>query len=286
MGVAIATCAGTSVDTEDQALLDRALADLGIASELIAWDAADDDWSAFDLVVVRSTWDYTERLADFLAWASSVPRLANPASVLAWNTDKRYLADLAAAGVPTVPTTFLGAGEELVVPDAAHLVVKPSVGAGSMGAEKFAAADHRAAQAHLDRLVADGSVAMVQPYLDRVEAEAETGIVLIDGTPSHAIAKGAMLVVSELDRSGLFRAEAIEPREPSDAELAVARTAMEAAGQILGLDGPLLYARVDLLPTDAGPVVIELELTEPSLFLATSAGAPDRLAAAIARAIA
>ena len=286
MGVAIATCAGEGVDTEDQALLDRALADLGIASELVAWDAPDVAWDRYDLVVVRSTWDYTERLGEFLAWAEQVPRLANPASVLAWNTNKRYLADLAAAGVPTVPTAFLAAGDELVVPDAAHLVVKPSVGAGSMGAEKFAAADLLAAQAHLYRLVADGSVAMVQPYLGRVEAEAETGIVLIDGTPSHAIAKGAMLVVSELDRSGLFRAEAIEPRVPSDAELAVAKAAMEAAGQILGLDGPLLYARVDLLPTDEGPVVIELELTEPSLFLATAPDAADRLAGAIARAIA
>ena len=249
----------------------------------MAWDAPDADWGTYDLVVIRSTWDYTERLPEFLTWAASVPRLANPADVLAWNTDKAYLVDLAAAGVPTVPTEFLTASDALVIPDAEQFVLKPSVGAGSMGAEKFAAHETAAAERHLARLVEGGATAMVQPYLDRVEVEAETGIIVIDGVVSHAIAKSAMLVVSELDRSGLFRAEAIEAREPDADELDVARAALEVASAHLGLAGPLLYARVDVLPTRDGPVVIELELTEPSLFLSTAPGAADALAEAIHR---
>lgn len=284
--VAIATCGGEPVDAEDQAFLDAALARQGVRSDLIAWDADDADWDRYDLVVIRSTWDYTERLEEFLAWAASVPRLANPFEVLAWNTDKRYLADLADAGVPTVPTRFLVAGDELVIPDAEHFVVKPAVGAGSMGAEKFAAAEATAARGHLEGLVAGGATAMVQPYLDQVEVDAETGVIVIDGSVSHAIAKGAMLVVAEMDRSGLFRAEAIEAREATTAELEVVDAALSVARAHLGLSEPLLYARVDLLPTDDGPVVIELELTEPSLFLSTAPGAADRLATAIARSLA
>jgi len=282
--VAIATCGGEAVDVEDTALLETALAKRSLRSSLVPWDAEGVDWDAFDLVVVRSTWDYTERVDDFLAWARSVPRLANPAAVLAWNTDKRYLADLAAAGVPVIPTRFVDRVEDLVAPEADQLVIKPSVGAGSMGAERFSATDLPAARRHLAGLLARGATAMVQPYLDRVEDEAETGIIVIDGVVSHAIAKGAMLAVAELDRSGLFRAEAIEPRVPSAAELAVAEATLAAASDHLGLAAPLLYARVDLLPSEAGPVVIELELTEPSLFLTTAPEAADRLAEAIAAA--
>ena len=283
--VAIATCAGEAVDSEDQALLDSALAARGIEVTLAAWDDPSTDWSSFDLVVIRSTWDYTERVTAFLMWAATVPRLANPASVLAWNTDKRYLADLAAAGVPIVPTVFIDDAADLVVPDAAHFVVKPAVGAGSMGAEKFPAAALEEARAHIARLVRGGATAMVQPYLDRVESEAETGVIVIDGVVSHAIAKSAMLVVAELDSSGLFRAEAITERVPRADELVVTEAALAAASAHLACSAPLLYARVDLLPTEDGPVVIELELTEPSLFLSTAPGSADRLAAAIARAI-
>ena len=283
--VAIATCEGEAVDTEDQALLDAALSAQGIVSSLVPWDAEGIDWGRFDLVVIRSTWDYTERVATFLDWAASVPRLANPAPVLAWNTDKRYLADLAAVGVPVVPTDFVEDPARLVVPEGPHFVVKPTVGAGSMGAAKFAATQGEDARRHLSQLVASGGTAMVQPYLDRVESESETGIVVIDGRVSHAIAKSAMLVAAELDRSGLFRAEAISARLPRADELAVAEVALSAASAHLGLAEPLLYARVDLLPTEDGPVVIELELTEPSLFLSTAPRSADRLAEAIARAV-
>ncbi len=279
--VAIATCAGEAVDEHDSSLLTAALATRGIDARLVAWDAPGIDWDDHDLVVVRSTWDYTERLEEFVAWARSVPRLANPAEVLAWNTDKHYLADLAAAGVPVVPTTFASCVDDLVVPEAEQFVIKPTVGAGSMGAARFAADDLEAAATHLASLVDRGAVAMVQPYLDQVEVDDETGIVVIDGVVSHAIAKGAMLVVDEMDRSGLFRAEAISPRTPSTEELHVAEAALAAALAHLGMPGPLLYARVDLLPSPDGPVLIELELTEPSLFFEMAPLSADLLAMAI-----
>jgi hypothetical protein len=122
---------------------------------------------------------------------------------------------------------------------------------------------------------------MVQPYLDAVDTLGETALIFFDGVFSHAIRKGPLLARGiEGDKfEGLFVQEQIDPREPSDAERRVARQVIDA---IPG--GPCLYARVDLIPAASGePVLLELELTEPSLFLSHSAGAPDRLAAAIAR---
>lgn len=283
--VAVATSSTGPVADVDQPLLSTALEILGIGTELVEWDDPSVDWDRFDLTVVRSTWDYADRRDEFIAWAASVPRLENPASVLAWSTDKHYLADLEAMGVPIVPTTFVDDVAGFVVPDADRFVVKPAVGAGSAGAARFEAHDTAAAADHLAGLLAGGGTALVQPYLEMIDEASETGVIVIDGEVSHAIAKAPMLGVSEADRSGEFRTEAISPRQPEVLELGVAERALRAAGAQLGLRSPLLYARVDLLPTPTGPVVIELELAEPSLFLATSLGSADRFAMAIAGAL-
>lgn len=282
--VALVTCSRLpGLDTDDRLLLEP-LAARGVRVTAAIWDDPDVDWDRFDLCIVRSTWDYTERRDQFVEWALSVPRLINPADVIEWNTDKHYLADLAAAGVPTVATTWISSLEKVALPADGAYVLKPAIGAGSMGAGLFdlrGAADHERARRHAERLLAAGQTVMVQPYLAAIEESGETGVIFIDGTFSHAIRKGVMLgpqSVEEVDE--LYKKETIDARVPTASEIDVARRTLDA---VPGGSGRLAYARVDMIPGANGePLLIELELTEPSLFLATAPGSEVRFAAAIA----
>ena len=269
MQVALAGCSGYA-DPDAPLLLD-ALGRIGVAAESAAWDAPV-DWSAYDLVVVRSTWDYVGRREEFLSWADTVPRLANPASVLRWNTDKRYLARLAAAGVPVVPTTYVDGG---FTPPVGEYVVKPTVSAGAADTARYGPDDGGAAADHVARLLADGREVMVQPYLPSVETRQETSVLYLGGEFSHGARKGRVLTGTAALSPEQWDLGA---REPSAAELALAEQVLAA------VDEPLLYARVDMLEGDDGPVLLELELTEPFLFLGYDEGAADRFAAAIAAA--
>lgn len=285
MTVVIATCADLPTGDEDGDALIAALAERATPARWQVWNDPNASWSD-DLVVVRSTWDYTGDREGFLSWARSVPRLVNPAEVIAWNSDKSYLTDLADAGLPVVPSAFVAVGESAVFPTGEDFVLKPSVGAGSMGAGRFGADAHAPARAHVTALHDAGRTVLIQPYLGDVDTAGETALVYLDGEFSHAVGKGAMLspqVRNPLDAvSGetLFAVEHITRREPSVAELDVGARAMQVLRERLGAD--LLYARVDLLPTSDGPVLIELELVEPSLFLGYDDEAVHRLAAAIA----
>lgn len=285
MTIAIATCSMLPDGDEDAALLRDALAALGVGAQWCVWNDTDVDWDAYDLVVLRSTWDYTSEHDDFLRWVGSLDRVVNGADVVAWNSDKTYLRDLGAAGVPVVATTWSAPGEPVVLPDGVEFVVKPSVGAGSMGVGRFTAGDHEPALAHASRLHAAGRTVMIQPYVTDVDTVGETALVYLGGRFSHAIRKAAMLPsasVNEL-RLGysrtLYVEEKISAREPSSAELALGERVVDF---VRSRFGDLVYTRVDLLPADQGPVVIELELVEPSLFLEFADGAAGRAAAAIA----
>lgn len=280
--VALATCAALPGGDEDGERLDAALGRRGLTARWQVWNDPAAEWND-TLVVVRSTWDYTNSLADFRAWTSGIRHLANPAEVIAWNTDKTYLLDLASADVPVVPTVVARPGETAELPDGVEFVVKPSVGAGSRGAGRFAAGDFVAARAHLAELHALGRTALIQPYLGDVDEHGETALIYVDGVFSHSIAKGAMLpagVVHPHTSGPLFVRENITERTPSAAEMAVGTQVLSALRERYGYD--LLYVRVDLLPSPDGPVLVELELTEPSLFLGYAEGAADRFAAAIA----
>ena len=171
------------------------------------------------------------RRDDFLAWASSVPRLANPADVIEWNTDKRYLGELAAAGLPVVPTTWLSPGDVVVLPGSGRHVLKPAVGAGSLDAAAFSMHDaHEAAvaQAHVARLLATHQTVMVQPYLDAIDEHGETGLIFIGGEFSHAVNKSAMLAHERELIGGLYKEESIEPSIPTAAELESGARALDA----------------------------------------------------------
>jgi hypothetical protein len=174
MRIALATCSAFPDGDEDFPALVSALAALDAEAVPAVWDDGGVDWGSFDLTVIRSTWDYPLRYAEFLAWTRRVPRLANPAPLVAWNTTKTYLRDLAGAGVPVVPTRWYEPGDggngQFEPPAAADYVVKPAVGAGSRDVGRFrAGADDGAAARHLAGLLAAGRTVMVQPYLEGVD---------------------------------------------------------------------------------------------------------------------
>jgi glutathione synthase/RimK-type ligase-like ATP-grasp enzyme len=271
MRLAIITCADTDVDADSPILLD-ALTALHVEAALVVWNDPSVDWSSFDLNVIRSTWDYATQREAFCSWARETPRLRNNANVIAWNTDKHYMQSLAAHNVPLIPTTFLEVGEPLTVPHG-EFVVKPAVGAGSMGADRFHVDDVERARAHVASLHADGRSVMVQPYVDAIDTEGELALIFSRGQFLHAMRKGAMLRTSALDRTALFRAEQMERTTAPDDALLVAHAALAACGF-----SDLLYARVDLVRYRGEWVLMELELTEPSLFLSYSDEATARFA--------
>jgi glutathione synthase/RimK-type ligase-like ATP-grasp enzyme len=262
---------------------------MGVATAMVVWDDPSVDWSEFDLAVLRSTWDYPPRRHEFLGWAAGVPRLANPFDAVRWSTDKRYLLELATAGLDVVPSWFAAPHERDVLEvalaaagDAGEgIVVKPAVGAGSIDAARYALGDPDGrARQHAERLMAAGRTVLIQPYLRSVEAGGETAVVLIGGSYSHAVRKGALLD-GRAQVDGLFKQETVTPTHAAADERALAVRTLEMAP---GAGGDLLYARVDLLVrADGSPVVLECELVEPSLFLDQSPGAAARFAHAVHR---
>lgn len=278
--VALVTCGELAELDPDERLVIPALAARNVRAEPVVWDDPSADWASYDLAIVRSAWDYVDRRDDFLRWARSVPRLVNPAAVLEWNTDKRYLRDLAAAGVAVVPTEWFEPGDEVTLPDDGVYVVKPSIGAGARDAGRFDLADpseRELARKHVERLLDSDATAMVQPYLTAVDDVGETALLFFGGQLSHAIGKSALLSGPDTEVDGLFREERITARTPSATEVETATAVLAAVPPELS-DG-LLYARVDLIPdADERPVLLELELSEPALFFAHDAAAAERFA--------
>jgi glutathione synthase/RimK-type ligase-like ATP-grasp enzyme len=274
--VAIVTCEGNDLDPDSPLLL-GALANEDVDAQLVLWDDADVDFESFDLNVIRSTWNYTSRLAQFLHWAKSVTRLENPYRVIEYSTDKHYLADLARRGLMVVPSVFCDVGAEAVFPDE-DFVVKPCVGAGSIDAERYRPNDLAAARRHVEMLHQSGRDVLIQPYVQSVDVVGELALVFIDGQFTHAMTKAAMLNTPAPDRHMLFRHEAMARAE-------VEPDAVEFAQRVLNDLGyqRLLYARVDLVGYEGGWAVMELELVEPSLFLSYDETAAVKLAQAIKR---
>lgn len=290
MRIALATCSELPEGDGDDALMAAALRQRRHEVEWRLWDEADADWDGYDAVVVRSTWDYQHRRREFLEWAAAVPRLLNPAEVLAWNTDKTYLAELDDEGLPVIETIFgnpRAGGAEFVGlfgadSPQAEVVVKPAVSAGSRDTARFdlsSEEERMRAQDLIGEIHRTDRTAMVQPYLASVDERGETALLYFDGELSHAIRKGPLLRPGEGPTEGFFAPETIEPREATAAERELGDRVVAAVGERFGT---LLYARVDLiLDPDGAPVVLEVELTEPSLFFAHGEGAAERFASAL-----
>lgn len=275
------TSAARKVD-EDHAPLAAALEASGMTVEAPSWDDPEVDWQRYDLVLPRATWNYTNDYPKFLRWLDQVTRdswLLNEAATVRWSTNKRYLLDLAAAGLAAVATAVSAPGEAWSAPDAPEYVVKPAIGAGSRGARRYLAREETAARAHAAALQAEGREVITQPYLDDVDTYGETAMVYFDGLFSHAVRKGPLLALGHNADPDLFLAEQMSVREASAAERAL-------ADRVLAWLAPRdpLYARVDLIRDRAGaPYILELELAEPSLFFAHAPGSASRLAGAIER---
>lgn len=250
-------------DGDDDGLVE-ALRTRGLNVRWLPWD--DPATLDADLVVLRATWDYVDRLDEFLAWTRSVRHLLNSADLVDWNADKRYLADLRRFGVPVVPTRYFTAAEPVVVP-AGEVVVKPAVGAGSAGAQRFV--DPSAATAHAASLQADGRAVLVQAYDPRI-ADGETALVFLGGEESHAFTKGPILPPAgqapEFEETGTYATESLSAADPDDSVWQVGRLAIHAVTRLFDIAAEeLLYARVDVIGSGEHPVVLEVELIEPSL---------------------
>ncbi len=250
-------------DGDDDGLV-AALGKRGLHARWLSWD--DPQALEADLVILRAAWDYIDRLDEFLVWTKRVRNLLNPPQVVLWNTDKRYLADLADAGVPTVPSRFFAPGEKIRLPRG-EVVVKPAIGVGSVGALRFSDPDE--ALAHAAALQAEGRTVLVQPYDPRIE-DGETALVFLGGRQSHAFTKAPILPppgqAPVFDESGTYAEETLAPADPDFEVWDVGHAALAAAAAHLGMGvADLLYARVDVIGNRRDAQVLELELVEPSL---------------------
>ncbi len=263
----------------DDAGLVAALRTRGLHARWLSWD--DPATLDADLVVLRATWDYPDRLDEYLSWTRSVRNLINPPALVEWNIDKHYLIDLDRLGVPVVPTQHFPVGQAVRIP-AGEVVVKPAVGAGSQGAQRFVDAD--AAAAHAAQLHAQGRAVLVQPYDPRI-VDGETALVFLNGEESHAFTKGPILPAAgsapEFEETGTYATESLSAAEPDDGIWEVGRLAIAAVTRMFDIAArDLLYARVDVIGGAAAtgkgpddPRLLELELVEPSLgFRQLSAG--------------
>jgi hypothetical protein len=260
--VLLVTHAGLPELTDDDRLLADALRERGLRAAPAVWDDPAVDWSVAALAVLRSTWDYHRRLAAFLAWldrAGQVTRVVNAPALVRWNAHKGYLRELAVRGLPTVPTEWLARGTRATLAEVkarrgwSDLVVKPAVSASAWRTRRFGDDAAGQGERHLAELLRDVDV-MVQPYLSTLDRAGETALMFVDGRFTHAVRRPAALV------AGAHRQLEGEPVKPGPAALDLGRRVLD----VLGTAPP--YARVDVVE-QAEPLLLELELIEPTLYL-------------------
>jgi hypothetical protein len=257
------------------------LAARGWTVEEIPWTRPNVDWRDFSVVVIRSTWDYQlqhDRFLQTLSQIESQTQLLNPLAICRWNMRKTYLRELAAQGIPTVPTIWLdqlqpaGIAESFEKFATTHLVVKPIVGANADDTyplEKDVASDNLQ---NALRVFAAKPV-IVQPFIDSISAVGEHSLFYFAGRYSHAILKTPCV--------GDFR---VQEEHGGRIQSVTAAADLLAVGEqvIQALGEKLLYARVDLVRlADAEPALMEVELIEPSLYFSYDAKSAERFADAL-----
>lgn len=272
----------------DTPLLLPALAARGADPTAVVWHDAAVDPASFDLLVIRSPWDYPERPAEFAAWldrAERATRVVNSPATVRWNLDKTYLRDLESAGIRVVPTTYATTADAAGAAIDAHerVVVKPAVSAGARDTGLFDASD-AAAVALATRIVARGDVAMIQPEIEELSEGHEKALYVIGGDLTHAISKGAILAPGGGFRGGVYRENPV-PVEATPAERAFAADVLRAVRRATGGEAPL-YARVDTVDSARyGLCLLEVELVEPALNLHVAPHVTGILADAIVSAL-
>lgn len=268
------------LDPDDRFLLEH-LVRRGFKASIALWTDSSVDWSGTRLCLVRSTWDYHARFANFMAWIDHVERMTsirNAPSVLRWSADKAYLAELQLSCVPVVPTIYVKSSESRRLADIRNetdwqeTIIKPARGSAAHDVLHVKQeGDHRRAQAHLDRLSRSHG-ALVQPFLKSVATYGERALVFLDGQYSHAVIKKPFdthMAVSDVKSAAV---------EATTEEIAVATKALSC------VPGQPLFGRVDLLRGDCGEVYVsEVELVEPALYMRIHEPAVEILADAIER---
>lgn len=293
--VAFVTTLDTAIlhDDFDHPFHVEAFAAAGIDLEHAPWEDPAVRWEEFDLVVVRSPWNYVDRLGEFRQWMQErrvITTMHNSVDLIEWNMDKRYLAELAADGVEVVLTAYASSSAELAAALAAtstpQVIVKPSISAGSRLTGRFVNGSAAAFELG-ERILAAGFTVMVQPFASSVDAVGEIGTVMIDGVISHSFRKGPLLADEGTLRGGEY-CEEISAAELSTDERALVLDANAAVERIvrdrgwISPDEHLLYARYDIVRLDDGkPALLEAELFEPSLFLMVDPASPARFVAAV-----
>ena len=276
MRIAVATCLELPEPDVDEPILMAALADAGIDATLAAWDDPSARWEDFDLCIVRSTWNYPEAPHAFQTWVRStgmrVPML-NPPEVMVSNVDKRYLVDLRAKGINTVPTQHVRRNDgraDFSSWQGRSFVVKPAISAGSWMTRKFGPGEFVPGMAFLHGHASDRDM-MVQPYLDSVERGGEVAWIWIDGEVTHGVRKSPRFEDGEESVS-----EAVQPTQVD----------RQRVDEILTkVDSELLYARIDLIESEGEMLLSELELIEPSLFFKQNPKALERFVDGVKRRI-
>ena len=292
MKVAFATTTDDVLNGEDtdREFHDEAFAQAGATLDHCVWWDAAIPWGDYELIVIRSPWDYVERLSEFRHWLhalDSLGTLRNPAPVVEWNLDKSYLLELAARGIPITPTEMawnaVEARRALRSIDG-EVVVKPVISAGSRQTGRFAH-DDPLAPSLAERILAQGTPVMIQPCVSSVTTSGETSAIVFNGSISHAVRKGPILAPGGVFLGGAY-AEDITPTSLTVPQQKVVLDTVavlkELASERFGLENPLLYARVDLVTLDDGTeAVLEVELAEPSLFLSTDPESAGRFLGAV-----
>jgi glutathione synthase/RimK-type ligase-like ATP-grasp enzyme len=266
----------------DFPLLAGACAARDMALTIAHWDDPHVSQLGFDAALIRSCWDYHQRPEAFAAALDALQaggvQVFNAPAIVRWNGRKTYLIELAARGAPTIDTLWLDAVTPLAVAkafgdlNAAEIVVKPQIGAGSRRTIRL----HRNRWSEMDLLAGPDGAAMVQPFLPAIETEGELSIFLFGGKFSHAVRKRPASGHWFANVDGATFAAAAADEE------SMAIAAQVAAAAPTGM----LYARVDLVRgLDGRLAVIELEAIEPYLFLAYAPEGAENLAAALAQAL-
>ena len=290
MRIVLASFDAVPAQFKDDERVANAIAEHDAHVDIIPWDRERTRWDSYDLVVVRSTWDYAFRREEFVTWADGVgDHLHNSAELLRWNSDKHYLADLGRAGIPVIETQYVPPGAEATIER--EIVVKPTVSGGGRDTGRFRVEDAEMARALIAIIHDAGKTAMVQPYNPTVDSIGETAIVMIDGEFSHALRKGAVLRPDEIAPvrdDGLAAAEVMYDPDlvtPGAATQKELETAHEVVAELERRFAVMpLYVRVDLLAgADGDPELIELEAVEPNFYHDLAPGSAERFAEAIVR---
>jgi hypothetical protein len=267
----------------DDRLAASALTRLGSPTDAVCWDDPDVDWLAYRTIVLRSTWDYHRRVAEFHAWIDRMQRIGaalwNPPHVLRWNTDKRYLARLAHPHLSPPPTEILDRGAAvdlralLQARDWEEAVMKPTISADGFSTERTSRATAASDQGTLDAMLVRGDV-LIQPLVPEIRTRGEISMMFFAGRFSHA--------VNKRPQAGEFR---VQERLGGRIVRTDPPPALIACGQaVLDQHAPgCLYARVDTVVAADRFVLMEIELVEPSLYLEHDPPAADALALAIQR---